>query len=213
MRKSLKYLLICCLAILLVACQKDKKESETIVVIDSMVTTASLLVDTLPTLDELKSKIDTTKVEYRFTEKDYNKVIPKKVQKYISQNFKNWTYPNASHWEEFWFKNFATDSSLVNFIQGDFNLDKKQDYAFFLENAKEKKIAFILIQGKGKSFETVNFREMSYKGEKPKFDFGLFSLYECDSVKCTRTYLVNLKFEKDAVVGKWKGGVYTETVK
>jgi len=212
MKKYFKTIALCCLAISLFSCHKGKTEMDsTKTVVDSTaIVTKTIVTDSVKKLQELKKKIDTTQVQFHFTDKDYKKVIPKDVQKYITKNFKNWSYPNASHWDKFWFKNFSTSTSLVNFIQGDFNLDHKQDYAFFLENPKEKKIAYILIQGKGNSFETVNFREMSYKGKKPKFDFGLVASYECDSVKCTRTYVTDVVLDKDSITGKWKEGKYIE---
>lgn len=197
------------------SCSKQKEEAKSSQSDSTSIQTDSATIESNGIIesegDTISSIISKQKAEFYFTEKDYKRVIPKKVQKYITKNFKSWSYPNAKHWDEFWFKEFASDTSLVNFVQGDFNFDKKTDYAFYLENKKEKKIAYILLHADADTYKTVMFREIAYKGDKPKFNFGLLATYECDSIKCTGTYVTKIAFDKDSTIsGYWKDGKYEE---
>lgn len=50
----------------------------------------------------------------------------------MEQKLPHWHLMNPNSWENFWFKQYQKDSSLVNYITADFNCDEKMDYALLL---------------------------------------------------------------------------------
>lgn len=105
----------------------------------------------------------------------YTKYINTQLLSYLRQEHPGWTVPNQNMWYPKLFNKYKTDSSLVNYISGDFNCDGNEDYALIIDKGSQS-LAAIAFLADGKSFKTVQLTQLIPR-EAEKFDFT-FKLYK-----------------------------------
>ncbi|HTL80523.1 MAG TPA: hypothetical protein VL651_02400 [Bacteroidia bacterium] len=87
-------------------------------------------------------KVDTSTV---YDSSIYLQYIPDKILRYRSEKIPEWKLLSPDHWEKYWFNKYLTDSSLVNFAEGDFNCDGSKDYALMLLDDRDDQLGVWVI--------------------------------------------------------------------
>jgi hypothetical protein len=88
------------------------------------------------TKDSITKSVPVAKTEARdtipaYTDAIYKQYISASVLKLSKLPY--WRIPSPDIWEKLWFKEYKTDSVLVNYISADFNGDSMPDYALILK--------------------------------------------------------------------------------
>jgi hypothetical protein len=158
----------------------------------------------------------TSKKEKLIDSTIYHSYIPGELMTWLNKNLVGSDIPSPSRWDNYWFIQYKKDSSLVNYVSGDFNCDRKKDHALILtENGTIAVYAFLAGETgfKKERLETYG----SDNGEL--IDIGLELLkpgkYEHldgdnqpppANIKCAAIQLVY--FEKAAVTYYWEKGKF-----
>jgi len=106
-----------------------------------------------------------------FDDKVYQVYLSKAVMGYLKKELPDWKLPEPSRWQNFWFKEYKDDSVLVNYISNDFNCDSQSDYAFILQNQKNKQYAVWILQSKQDKLSVLKLHDFG-KAELP-LQFGI----------------------------------------
>jgi len=177
-----------------------------------------------PKVKEALSPIDTSKVASpvdtikNSDNKVYTDYISKSVIQQLKEKLPDWKLPEPAQWEDFWFKEYKKDGVLVNYISSDFNCDNKSDYAFLLQNQRNKQYAVWVVQSNDDEINVINLHEFG-KAEFP-LQFGIELIpkgplsyidFENDdpkpiNLKCPGVQVVF--FEKGAEAYYWKNNKY-----
>ncbi len=102
------------------------------------------------------------------------KLIPNNVSEYIKTKLSGWQIATPESWDDSSFNKYRSDSSQINYISGDFNCDKKIDYALILKDSADNFSAFTIL-----SFDDNYYhQELENNGntKSGKLDFGLVLL-------------------------------------
>jgi hypothetical protein len=84
----------------------------------------------------------------------YEKYLSKELLSYMEKTHPAWSVPNEHMWYPQLFNKYKTDSSLVNYVSGDFDCNGKKDYALIVDNGKNG-LAAVAFLGVGNGFKTV----------------------------------------------------------
>ncbi|MGV3588716.1 MAG: hypothetical protein ACO1OF_17055 [Adhaeribacter sp.] len=103
----------------------------------------------------------------------YQKYISTELLLYIEKKHPTWSIPNENMWYPQLFNKYKTDSSLVNYITGDFDCNGKKDQALIVDKGKNSLSAVIFLKV-GNSFETVKLTEIGAADEKIEFVLTLY---------------------------------------
>lgn len=104
----------------------------------------------------------------------YQHYFDQGLQAYIKKTHPIWSIPTQNKWHPQLFNKYKTDSSLVNYISGDFDCNGKKDHALLLDKGKGI-LAVVAFLSKGDSFSTVELTEnINREGEKIEFVLTLF---------------------------------------
>ncbi len=147
--------------LILVSCQLEKKGKHGSIkrdVVDSVITVMGKTPEKIYGLDEI-----------------YLRYISKELLSHIEKEHPTWSVPGQNLWYPRLFNKYKTNSSLVNFNQGDFDCNGKTDYALILYKGKNQfaAVAFLRMDA---GFKTVELTEIR-SPECEKFDFAL-TLYK-----------------------------------
>ncbi len=158
--------------------------------------------DTLPTFDE----------------EIYKEYIPQKLAAFLNKEMPGWKIPAPAKWDKFWFNEYKSSNNLVNFISGDFNCDKRTDYALILADKRERVSIWVFFSKKN-SFEKIKLDEFG-SGLKEIY-FGLEVLepgevkyidpnnYKSNPVKKINCQAIQaVWFEKAAEAYYWERGKF-----
>jgi hypothetical protein len=103
----------------------------------------------------------------------YQKYVSNELLSYIKKTHPSWSLPNENRWHPRLFNKYKTDSSLVNYVRGDFDCNGKKDCALILDKGKNglSAVAFLRVDN---SFKTVELTELGVPGEKIEFVLTLY---------------------------------------
>ena len=93
----------------------------------------------------------------------YTRYVPAQLLSHLSATMPEWRLPDPSSWEKYWWDQHKTDSTLVNYIAGDFDCNGKRDHAMILTDAKNNIGAWAFLS-KGNSFENFKLDEFENPG-------------------------------------------------
>ncbi|WP_295650167.1 hypothetical protein [uncultured Mucilaginibacter sp.] len=79
----------------------------------------------------------------------YQKVVPKKIIKYIKTYLPGWYFPSTNLWDKKTFDDYQSNNSLAYFASGDFNGDQKADYVVLLTNKAKEFEVWVFLSMKG----------------------------------------------------------------
>jgi hypothetical protein len=158
----------------------------------------------------------TSKKEKAIDSTIYRSYMPDELTAWLNKEFTGLAIPSPSRWDNYWFTQYKKDSSLVNYISGDYNCDGKKDHALIAtENGTIVVYAFLATETgfKKERLETYG------KDNGELIDIGLELLkpgkYEHldgdkqpppANIKCAAIQLVY--FEKAAVTYYWEKGKF-----
>jgi hypothetical protein len=127
------------------------------------------------TLDSVDMALTTPSGKNYSLDDIYQKYIPSELLSYIEISQPTWSVPGQNMWYPQLFNKYQTDSSLVNYVSGDFDCNGKRDYALIMDKGMNHlaAIAFLRVDN---GFKTVELTELLHS-EGQKIDFVL-SLYK-----------------------------------
>jgi hypothetical protein len=105
----------------------------------------------------------------------YIKYINPQLLSYLQKEHPEWTVPKQTLWYPNLFNKYKTDSSLVNYIGGDFNCDGTKDYALIIDKG-DQALSAVAFLADNESFKTEELTGLMPR-EAEKFDFT-FKLYK-----------------------------------
>jgi hypothetical protein len=105
----------------------------------------------------------------------YQRYVSEDLLAYLEKTHPAWSVPNQHLWYPQLFNSYKTDSTLVNYVNGDFDCNGKKDHAMILDNGLNRltTVAFLAEAG---GFKTVELTQLSPL-EGNKIDFVL-SVYK-----------------------------------
>ncbi|HEX8332100.1 MAG TPA: hypothetical protein VF622_05730 [Segetibacter sp.] len=71
----------------------------------------------------------------RYSSGIFEQYIDPQLKAYLDNTFKGWTLPAPNRWDTVWFNQYKSDSTLVNYISGDFDCNGMKDYALLFKKA------------------------------------------------------------------------------
>jgi len=92
----------------------------------------------------------------------YNQYINPQLLEYLENTHPTWSVPNQNMWHPQLFKKYSGDSTLVNYVSGDFNCDGLKDYALLVDKGNNMLAAVAFIK-QGNSFKTQELTEFPYR--------------------------------------------------
>jgi len=148
----------------------------------------------------------------------YGQYVPEVILSIIREKLPNWHLIAPNYWDNFWFHEYKKHNSLVSFIKGDFNCDKKDDYVLMLVD-KNEEIAVWIIQTNGINYKNVLLHEFSQL-EKPieygiefvpkgKLDYIDLDIEEAGTIDIQCPGIQVMHFESAAVTYFWENGKYS----
>ena len=143
-------------------------------------------------------------------------ILNNRLKKYLDTAFSGWTFPAANRWDTAWFNQYKNNGNLVNYVRGDFDCNKEQDYALLFKKGDGALVtyAFLSADKSFKKFELFDFG----KDTNGQIDFGLELIppgqinyidpesedAPCVLIKCNAVQV--LSFEKGAETFYWEKG-------
>lgn len=128
-----------------------------------------------------------------------------------------WKIPAPDKWWKDNFNEFKTSNHLVNFISGDFNCDKRTDYALILADEREQSAIWAFFAKKN-GFEKVKVEDSGNVSEQ--IDFALSALEPGEhggewnpkpvKIKCRAIEVIS--FEKAADAYYWDDGKFKSVI-
>ena len=110
------------------------------------------------TIEEKKDSTITTDSTATSAVLVYTRYVPVELLAHLSKSLPAWKIPDPSSWEKHWWDQYKTDSTLVNYLYGDFNCDGNKDYSMVLTDSKNNIGAWAFL-AKGGTFENVKLDE------------------------------------------------------
>ena len=142
----MKSLLVLIIPLAILACNNNKKDAAAT---DHNTDTAGNLP---PKKDSIKQNepIDTpyNAQSFKYDSTIYNDYVPAEIRAWLKTNLSAWTIPRPDEWDNLRFQSYKNPNSLVNYLSGDFNGDKKTDYALLLEDQQKHITAWVVQSGK-----------------------------------------------------------------
>jgi hypothetical protein len=101
----------------------------------------------------------------------YQRYIDQRLKSYLDTASGGWALPAPNRWDTVWFNLYHEDSSLVNYVSGDFDCNGIKDYALILKKANGTigAYAFLSMGSTFKSEEIIEFG----KDTGQQIDIGL----------------------------------------
>lgn len=96
-----------------------------------------------------------------YTNDVYDKYIPSAVKTLLKEKLSGWKLPSPSSWEKYWFNEYKKDSSLVDYVTGDFNGDRKPDYALLLVNEQHAFVVWVLQSDSNDNYQAIQLTELT----------------------------------------------------
>jgi hypothetical protein len=125
-------------------------------------------------VDSINSPMSTAVAEKNYSlDEIYQKYISVELLSYLEAKYPTWSVPNENMWYPQLFHKYKTDSSLVNYISGDFDCNGQNDQVLIVDKGKNmlSVVAFLRV---GDSFKTVELTEIGPAGEKIEFVLTLY---------------------------------------
>ena len=147
----------------------------------------------------------------------YERYIDPQLKTYLDKAFIGWHLPPPRRWDTLWFRQYKSDSNLVNYISGDFDCNEKKDYAILFKKASGVIAAFAFLST-GHTFKAVELMDLG-KDSGEHIEVGLellppgdYNYIEADSeedplpirIKCNSVQV--LHFERAAKTFYWEKG-------
>jgi hypothetical protein len=181
------------------------------------VTTADTkTIDTIQTAKNTSTSSTGTSKNDQYSSNIYERYIDPQLKNYLNKEFKGWTLPAPNRWDTVWLNQYKSDSTLVNYISGDFDCNQQMDFALLFQkvNGDIVAYAFLSTDNSFKATQLINFG----KDTEEQIEFGLELLSpgkynymdpESDSVpsvkiNCNAVQILN--FEKGAETFYWEKG-------
>lgn len=152
----------------------------------------------------------------------YKQYISQGTMDLINQKLPDWYLVAPNNWDQFWFKEYKKDRSLVNYMAGDFNCDQKQDYALVLADRKNE-LAVWVLQSDGKDYKSIKLHDLGKTGiplevgieivPEGNLNYIVVDEDDEDGVKSIELECPGIQvmfFEKSAVTYYWKNEKYHE---
>jgi hypothetical protein len=148
-----------------------------------------------------------------FNEDIYKEYIPQKLAVFLSEKMPEWKIPAPNKWGKTNFNEFKTSNNLVNFVSGDFNCDRKTDYALILAD-KQENLSIWVFFSKKNSFEKIKLDDFGDISEE--IGFGLSVLepgtikndWTPKPVKINCQAIEEIYFEKASAAYYWDKGKF-----
>lgn len=174
--------------------------------------------DTTGTVNKLSANNTSLSVNVdKYSSRIYERYIDLQLKAYLDKKFQGWILPAPNRWDTVWFNQYQSDTTLVNYISGDFDCNKKKDYALLLKKASGEMgvYAFLSIGDTFKPIELMDFGKDT--GEKIEIGLELLPPGEYNhidpeseedpppvKIKCKSVQVLN--FEKAAETFYWDKG-------
>jgi hypothetical protein len=138
------------------------------------------------------------------------------LQAYLDTALKGWTLPAPNRWDTVWYNQYKNQDNLVNHVQGDFDCNKRPDYALIFKKGDGTLVAYAFLS-KGGSFESFELIDLG-KDTNGLIEFGLELMPpgkytymdpesdEAPSVRINCHAVQVLSFEKGAETFYWEKG-------
>ncbi len=147
-----------------------------------------------------------------FDESIYKDYIPQKLAAFLAEEMPDWKIPAPDKWG-YWFNEFKTSNNLVNFVSGDFNCDKRADYALILAD-KQENLSIWVFFSKKNNFEKIKLDDFGDISEE--INFGLSVLepgtikndWTPKPVKINCQAIEEIYFEKASIAYYWDKGKF-----
>ena len=145
-------------------------------------------------------------------------IIDSQLKVYLDTAFNGWTFPSPERWDSVWFNQYKNNGNLVNYVKGDFDCNKKTDYALLFKRGDARLVAYAFLWADKafKKFELIDFGKDTTKlidygleiipsGKinymDPESDDAPFVMAKCQAVQV-------LSFEKGAETFYWEEGKF-----
>lgn len=141
----------------------------------------------------------------------YEQYIPQKLSDFLSEEMPDWKIPAPDKWDKHWFDEYKTANELVNFVSGDFNCDRRDDYALILSDEKDAAAVWVFLSTKN-GFEKIKLDEVG--GGQIEIGIGLFEPQTIENDWTTKPVKINCQaievgwFEKASEVYYREKGVF-----
>ena len=143
-------------------------------------------------------------------------VLDNRLQGYLDTAFNGWTLPPPNRWDTVWFNQYKSNGNFVNYVKGDFDCNKDQDYALLFKKGDGALVAYAFLS-RDRSFEKFELFDFG-KDTDEQIEFGLElispgQIHYMDPesegirsvlIKCTALQV--LSFEKGAETFYWEKG-------
>jgi len=148
---------------------------------------------------------------------NYEQYIEPQLKVYLDKTFKGWTLPTPNRWDTVWFKQYKSDSTLVNYVSGDFDCNGTKDYVLLLKKSNGVLGVYAFLST-GSSFKSFEFMDLG-KDAGEQIEIGLellppgeYNHIDADSdedppplkIKCNSVQVLN--FERAAETFYWEKG-------
>lgn len=113
----------------------------------------------------------TSKDNNKYSSSIYERYINPRLKIYLDNEFNGWTLPTPSRWDTVWFNQYKSDTTLVNYISGDFDCNKKKDYALLFKKASDEIVAYAFLST-GDTFKPIKLMDFGKDSGEP-IEIGL----------------------------------------
>jgi hypothetical protein len=146
----------------------------------------------------------------------YEQYIEPKLKIYLDKEFNGWTLLTPNRWDTVWFNQYKSESTLVNYISGDFDCNHQKDFALLFHKADDEISAYAFLSS-GNSIKAVKLMDLG-KDTGEQIEFGIELLppgkynnmdpesEEAPSVRINCNAVQILSFEKGAETFYWDNG-------
>src|SRR3982751_3466374 len=117
------------------------------------VTTADTkTIDTIQTAKNTSTSGAGTSKNDQYSSNIYEQYIDPQLKNYLNKEFKGWTLPAPNRWDTVWLNQYKSDSTLVNYISGDFDCNQQMDFALLFQKVNGDIVACAFLSS-GNSFK------------------------------------------------------------
>lgn len=152
-----------------------------------------------------------------FDEDIYKDYIPQKLAAFLAKEMPDWKIPAPNKWDKYNFNEFKTANNLVNFISGDFNCDKRGDYALILEDKRERLAIWVFFAEKT-GFNKIKLADAGSGREQIESGIAVLEPGEHGGdwnpkpVKIKCQAIEDIYFEKAAEAYYWENGKFKSII-
>jgi hypothetical protein len=173
-------------------------------------------IDTTQSVKETTINYTSTSENKQYNKDIYERYIDPRLKNYLDNEFKEWTLPAPSRWDTVWFNQYKSDSTLVNYISGDFDCNQQKDFVLLFQKANGELSAYAFLSS-GNSIKAVKLMDLGINtGEQIEFGVELLppgkynymdpESEDAPSVKINCNAVQVLSFEKGAETFYWEKG-------